>query len=311
MQFLIENPVLFIVGPTASGKTALAVDLAIQLNAEVISADSRYFYRGMDIGTAKPTLAERKGVPHHLIDVADPDVTISLGEFRQNVLRLIEAIHKRNKWVILVGGSGQYIHSILEGWSIPEVKPDSRMRAILENWCNEIGARALHEKLSIIDAAAAEKIDYHNVRRTIRAFEVIFHVGHRFSEQGKKYLNLPFHYKIIGLNLNRNDLFKKIDTRIQIMLELGLVNETKKLIEQYGENLPSMSAIGYREIAAFLKGETDLQAAVTLMKKRTHAFVRRQANWFKDADPKIQWYFSDTYQLDVVMNYVNSPLGWK
>ena len=283
-------PVTVIVGPTAVGKTAFAIELAKIANAEIVSADSRYFYRGMDIGTAKPTPEERQSIPHHLIDVADPDETWSLALFQQKAYDTIASIHERGKNVIVVGGTGQYIRALLQGWSPPTMEADLVMRAVLEDWANEIGPMEIHKKLAILDPIAAEKIDYRNVRRTIRALEVIFGSGQRFSEQ-RKVTESPYSFLILGLNRSRSSLYQRIDQRINQMIRQGLIEEVAGLLEKgYSPTLPSMSAIGYREISAYLNHEISLDEAIRLIKQRTRNFVRRQANWFKTSDPQIHWF---------------------
>ncbi|HOG61381.1 MAG TPA: tRNA (adenosine(37)-N6)-dimethylallyltransferase MiaA [Flexilinea sp.] len=283
-------PVTVIVGPTAVGKTAFAIELAKIANAEIVSADSRYFYRGMDIGTAKPTPEERQSIPHHLIDVADPDETWSLALFQQKAYDAITSIHERGKNVIVVGGTGQYIRALLQGWSPPTMEVDLVMRAVLEDWANEIGPMEIHKKLAILDPIAAEKIDYRNVRRTIRALEVIFGSGQRFSEQ-RKVTESPYSFLILGLNRSRSSLYQRIDQRIDQMIRQGFIEEVAGLLEKgYSPALPSMSAIGYREISAYLNHEISLDEAIRLIKQRTRNFVRRQANWFKTNDPQIHWF---------------------
>ena len=283
-------PVTVIVGPTAVGKTAFAIELAKIANAEIVSADSRYFYRGMDIGTAKPTPEERQSIPHHLIDVADPDETWSLALFQQKAYDTIASIHERGKNVIVVGGTGQYIRALLQGWSPPTMEADLVMRAVLEDWANEIGPMEIHKKLAILDPIAAEKIDYRNVRRTIRALEVIFGSGQRFSEQ-RKVTESPYSFLILGLNRSRSSLYQRIDQRIDQMIRQGFIEEVAGLLEKgYSPTLPSMSAIGYREISAYLNHEITLDEAIRLIKQRTRNFVRRQSNWFKTSDPQIHWF---------------------
>ncbi|HPL57652.1 MAG TPA: tRNA (adenosine(37)-N6)-dimethylallyltransferase MiaA [Flexilinea sp.] len=283
-------PVTVIVGPTAVGKTAFAIELAKIANAEIVSADSRYFYRGMDIGTAKPTPEERQSIPHHLIDVADPDETWSLALFQQKAYDAIASIHERGKNVIVVGGTGQYIRALLQGWSPPTMEADLVMRAVLEDWANEIGPMEIHKKLAILDPIAAGKIDYRNVRRTIRALEVIFGSGQRFSEQ-RKVTESPYSFLILGLNRSRSSLYQRIDQRIDQMIRQGFIEEVAGLLEKgYSPALPSMSAIGYREISAYLNHEISLDEAIRLIKQRTRNFVRRQANWFKTNDPQIHWF---------------------
>ena len=288
-QQTTKIPVIFIVGPTASGKTDAGIRLAEYIDGEIVSADSRYLYRGMDIGTAKPNMEERKGIPHWLIDVADPDETWSLSLFQKAADEAIRDIHSRGKLPILVGGTGQYIRAILEGWSIPEGEPDHRLRTVLETWGKTIGAEALYKKLAIVDPEAAAKIEWQNMRRTIRALEVILTTGKKFSAQ-RTVTESPYNAVIYGMKRDRTELYNRIDLRVDMMIRQGLVEETAALLAKgYPETLPSMSAIGYKEICDYLHGKTNLEEAAQLIKFRTHNYVRRQANWFKPNDPQIRW----------------------
>ncbi len=244
----------------------------------------------MDIGTAKPTAAQRARVPHHLIDVADPGEVWSLAVYQREAYRAISTIHARGRLPFLVGGTGQYIRAVMEGWTIPQVKANPRLRIALERWAEAIGPDGLHARLVVLDHKAADKIDYRNLRRTIRALEVILITGRRFSRQRRK---SPPPYRILQLGLirSRDKLYARIDARIQAMLDAGLVEEVKSLLEQgYSPDLPTLSAIGYREISAYVRGEIDLEEAIKLMKRHTRQFVRRQANWFKEDDPDIHWF---------------------
>lgn len=291
-------PVAAIVGPTGVGKTALAIQLAQRLEAEVVSADSRLLYRGMDIGTAKPTLAERAGVSHHLIDVAEPDQVWSLAQYLSAARRVIEDIHRRGRLPLLVGGTGQYLRSLSEGWSPPEAAPLPHLRLALENWARQITPAGLHQRLGVIDPAAAGRIDPRNLRRTVRALEVIFSTGRRFSEQRSR-SQPPYRMLQLGLTLPRPELYQRIDARIEQMIAAGLVEEVAALLERgYSPELPTFSAIGYREISAYLQGEISLEEAVRLMKRQTRIFVRRQANWFRLDDPNIHWFNADENPLD-------------
>ena len=279
-----------IVGPTAVGKTETALRLAEQFEGEIVSADSRLFYRGMDIGTAKPTLEERQRVPHHLIDVAEPDEVWSLGVFKTAAQQVIAEIHARKRLPFLVGGTGQYITALIEDWTVPPQQPDTRLREVLERWARQIGKESFHQKLAIIDPPAAEKIDPRNLRRTVRAMEVIFKTGIRFSEQRGKGKS-PYQVLKIGLRRPRVELYERIDRRIDQMLAAGLVDEVQRLLEKgFTPHAPAFSAIGYREIMLFLQGKISLEEAVQLMRKNTRQFVRRQANWFKESDPQIHWF---------------------
>ena len=283
-------PLVVILGPTAVGKTGFAIQLARKMNGEIVSADSRLLYRGMDIGTAKPSLEQRKQVPHHLIDVADPDQIWSLTLFKQKAQEIIHDIQARNRLPFLVGGTGQYIRAIVEDWQIPEVKPDFRLRKALENWADEIGSDGLHVRLSVLDLDSANRIDSRNLRRTIRALEVIFHSGKKFSNQQLKG-NPIYRLVQIGLILPRQELFNHIDLRIDQMFADGFVSEVQSLLlKGYASDLASFSAIGYREVIDFLQGKTTLDEALILIRRRTRLLVRRQANWFKQDDPDIYWF---------------------
>ncbi len=281
---------ILIVGPTGVGKTSLSIELAELIGGEIISADSRYLYRGMDIGTAKPTELELKSVRHHMINITEPDKTWSLSQFLEKTLQLIGNIHCRGCIPIVVGGTGQYFRALTEGWQIPEFEPNPKLRSILINWGNEIGALNLHYKLAINDAEAAKFIDPTNKRRTIRALEVIFCTGKRFSELRTKE-GPAYDYWIIGLSMDRPKLYQLVDNRIDAMITQGLLDEVKELLARgYDANLPAISAIGYREIIHHIHGEIDLEHAKALMRKNTRQLIRRQANWFKQSDPSIHWY---------------------
>lgn len=293
-------PIVVILGPTGVGKTELSLQLAERLNGEIISADSRLLYRGMDIGTAKPSREEQARVPHHLIDVADPDEIWSLAQFQKEALSAIEHIHQRRKLSFLVGGTGQYIHAITKGWQIPEVEPNPGLRQALERWALEVTPLGLHERLACLDPQAAQVIDYRNVRRTIRALEVILSTGRRFSAQRSRGTS-PYDILQIGLNRPRAELYTRIDQRIHRMLDQGLIEEVRGLFKRgYSPNLPSMSAIGYYEIGMFVLGKMSLEEAILVMKRRTRVFVRRQANWFKLNDPEIHWFELDHQGLQEV-----------
>lgn len=285
-----NSPLVLIVGPTAVGKTDLAIQLALRLNGEVVSVDSRLFYRGMDIGTAKPTKSEISRVPHHLIDIVEPDQTLSLAVFQSMAQNAIAEIHARQKLPLLVGGTGQYVRAVTHGWTPPEVKPDEKLRAVLENLKEDKGKEWLYEKLKILDPEAAANIDLRNVRRTIRALEVIFSTGRRFSEQ-RASSGTSYPLITIGLIRPREELYRRVDERIEKMFANGLLEEVKSLLDKgYSSDLPSMSAIGYRECVSVIKGQMDIDQAKVEMKRLTRIFVRRQANWFKESDPQIHWF---------------------
>lgn len=292
-----KPPLILIVGPTAVGKTELAIQLAETLNGEIVSADSRLFYRGMDIGTAKPSPAEMARAPHHLIDIVYPDETLSLAVFQQQAREIIADIHKRGKLPFLVGGTGQYIRAVTEGWIPPEVVPNESMRNVLEKMREERGKEWLYEALRSLDPEAAEKIDARNYRRTIRALEVIFTTGRKFSAQ-RGQGDAPYHLVTIGLMRPRMELYQRVDERIETMFAAGLLDEVQGLLDKgYSPSLPSMSAIGYRECVGVIKGELTAEQAKAEMKRITRIFVRRQANWFKESDPRIHWFHPERENL--------------
>ncbi len=283
-------PLVVIVGPTAVGKTEISIQLAERLGGEIVSADSRLFYRGMDIGTAKPTARERRGIPHHLIDVADPTSTWSLALFQQAAAAAIAGIHARRRLPMLVGGTGQYIHAVTYGWTPPVTSPDAHLRAELESRAEQAGYLALHAELQQLDPASAEKIDARNVRRTIRALEVIRLTGKKFSEQQGQ-AESPYRLLTIGLTRPRPELYARVDARIEAMFAAGLLDEVQRLLDSgCSPNLPTLSAIGYRECVQVLAGRMDPEQAKVEMRRLTRIFVRRQANWFKLTDLSIHWF---------------------
>ncbi|MCL0094167.1 tRNA (adenosine(37)-N6)-dimethylallyltransferase MiaA [Dehalococcoidia bacterium] len=282
-----------ILGPTAVGKSKLAMDLAQQLDGEIISADSRQVYRFLDIGTAKPTPEERSLVPHHLIDIVDPDEDFNLATYQGLAHAAINDVQRRGKLPFLVGGSGLYVRAVLEGWSIPQVPPNAQIRQELEARAEAGGGDTLFQELRRLDPEAAGEIDPRNLRRVIRALEVCRSTGRRFSELRKK-ASPDFDTLIIGLTVERAELYRRIDSRVDRMIEQGLVEEVSDLIGRgYSPDLPSMSSVGYQEIGRFLSGETDLATAVQRVKYETHRFARHQYAWFRLRDERIHWFESN------------------
>jgi tRNA dimethylallyltransferase len=306
----IDRPLIVILGPTAVGKTETSILIAEHLGGEIVSADSRLFYRGMSIGTAKPSKEEQMRVPHHLIDVADPDEPWSLALFQQKAKEVIENIHERGKIPLLVGGTGQYIHAVVNAWEPPVQPADEKLRMILDLYGRRIGPFELHRKLAILDPIAAKNIQAQNVRRTVRALEVIFSTGRLFSSQRSKG-KCPYSILQIGLTRPRPELYERIDDRIEKMLADGLIEEVRELLNYgYTRDLSTMSAIGYREICAYINGEMSLDEAVIQMKRLTRQFVRRQANWFKLTDPKIHWFQAGINSQIEIEEYIQTGQGW-
>ena len=286
----MRTPLVVIVGPTAVGKTALSLRVGQTFAGEIISADSRQIYRKLDIGTDKVSAAQRDLVPHHLIDTLEPDEVMTLAEFQARAFKTIDLIHQRQHVPFLVGGTGQWVWSVVEGWGIPKVAPDPVLRAELETEANQLGSENFHAKLAAVDPPAAQKLDPRNVRRVIRALEVYYKTGVPISEHQHK-TPPPYQTLIIGLTRPREALYKRIDQRIEEMMAEGLVQEVETLVAQgYGWDLPAMSGLGYRQIGQYLQGDVTLEEAVALIKKETRRFVRQQYNWFRIADPRIEWF---------------------
>lgn len=283
-------PLILIVGPTAVGKTEIAIQIAEKMTGEIVSADSRTFYRGMDIGTAKPSVSDRQRVPHYLIDIADPQETLSLAEFQRSARLAIAEIHGRGNLPFLVGGTGQFIRAVTQGWSPPQVKPNPIIRTVLKEMVEEKSPGWLYEKLCALDPTAAMNIDPRNFRRTIRAFEVIFVTGRKFSDLRAKTAS-QYRLVTIGLMRPRPELYERVDARIEAMFSNGLLEEVRGLVESgCSTTLPSMTSIGYLECTRVLSGEWTLDQARRGMKRATRRFIRRQANWFKPSDPEIRWF---------------------
>lgn len=278
-----------IVGPTAVGKTSLSLELAKLLPAEIVSVDSRQVYRNMNIGTAKPTLEEQSLVPHHLIDIAEPADDFSLAAYLERAHCVIQDVRNRGRLPLLVGGTGQYLWALLEDWRVPSVAPDSKFREEMEALAAEQGNETVHDRLRELDPDSAAAIDPRNLRRVVRALEVHHQTGIPFSKMRSRgegrYRSL-----VIGLTLPREELYRRIDQRVDRMMQLGWLDEVRCLLERgVTAEQPSMSSVGYRDLAAFLQGEVSLEDAVRNIKSQTRQFARRQSAWFRLSDPRIRW----------------------
>jgi tRNA dimethylallyltransferase len=283
--------VLVLTGPTAIGKSAIAINVAHKLNGEIISADSMQVYKDMDIGTAKPSIQELKEVSHHLIDIVEPDKEFSVVEYQRKARQEIENISNRGKLAILVGGSGLYVRAVIDRLEFPQGKLDSKIRKKLEEELQEIGSEALYEKLKKLDLKAAACIHPRNTRRIIRALEVIESTGHLFSDFQKEWNKRESIYdvQIIALNLPRDELYAKIDERVNKMISDGLIDETKSLFSQgYGKTITSKQALGYRQILDYLEEKISLEECISLIKQKTRHFAKRQMTWLR-RDPRIFW----------------------
>jgi tRNA dimethylallyltransferase len=298
-----KQPLLVLIGPTAVGKTRMSLDIAKYWNAEIISGDSMQVYRGMDIGTAKIPLDEREGIPHHLIDICEPEESYSAADFQAGAIKVIDQIAGRGRLPFIVGGTGLYVESVCYQYQFAEIGSDEAFRQEQEQYAAANGAEALHRRLAEIDPPAAERLHPNDLRRVIRALEVYHLTGQTFSEQqaGQK-KDSPYELCIIGLTMDRAELYRRIEQRVDIMIEQGLVEEVKRLMER---DLPpqavAMQGLGYKEIADYLHGNCSLAAAVERLKRDTRRFAKRQLSWFRHMD--------DIHWIDMGENFHNNLLS--
>lgn len=298
-----------IVGPTASGKSSIALELARKLGGEIVNADSRQVYRGMDIGTAKPSVAERGLVPHHLFDIAGPQETYSLVRYQRDARAALEDIWARGAFAWLVGGTGQYVWSLLENWQVPEVPPHQELRARLSAEAAEHGHEVLHKRLQQVDPAAAQVIDARNVRRVIRALEVFEVSGIPISEAQKKG-DPDFDFMMFGVSMPREELVTRINRRVEQMFEDGIVLEARELLRAgVPPNASALSSIGYSESVRYLQKDIKRDKAIELTKRATKKLSRRQAQWFREEDPRIHWMRKVEVASRVVARFVDAEYG--
>lgn len=278
-----------IVGPTGAGKSAAALQLAQRLGGEIVNADSRQVYRGMDIGTAKPTPAERRLVRHHLYDTRDPRQSYSLAEYLADAREALEAIWARGNFPWLVGGTPQYVWALLENWQVPPIPPDPALRTALQEIAQLEGPASLHARLAAVDPTAAARIDPRNSRRIIRALEVYQKTGRPISEWQKK--SPPdFEFLLFAIDIPRRELYARVDDRVERMFAAGLVDEVHSLLRAgVPPDAPAMSSIGYREVVAYLQARITLGEAIERTKHATHRLIRSQEQWFRRHDPRITW----------------------
>lgn len=282
-------PLIAVVGPTAAGKTALGVALAQRLDGEIIGADSRQVYRGLDAGTAKPTPEERRRARHHLIDVINIDEAFGLAQYLQLVGEAIRDVRARGHLPILVGGTGQYVWALVEGWQTPRVPPDPELRDRLALRVEVEGPDSLHAELTARDPVAAAAIHPHNTRRVVRALEIMALTG-RPASQLRALKASPPASLIFGLSMPRTVLYERIDRRVDAMFEGGLVQEVAALLQAgYASTLPSLSGIGYAQVVQYLHGDIGLDSARERTKTATHRLARQQGAWFRTDDARITW----------------------
>lgn len=295
---------IVITGPTASGKTALSVRLAKELGAEIVNADSMQIYKYMDIGTAKPTVEEREGVPHHLIDIVNPDELFSVARYCECAKSAIDDIHSRGKTAVMVGGTGLYVDSLVNNIQFSETEPDEEYRQLLETEAQERGNECIYEKLKAIDPESAAKIAVQDTKRIIRALEVYHVTGKTITWHNEQSRSMPSPYNttMFAISMDRDALYDKINRRVDVMLELGLVDEVKKILEMgVDEKATSMQAIGYKEIVGYLKGEISLEKAADDIKQGSRRYAKRQLTWFR-RNSNINWIENDVEEILKVLN---------
>ncbi|MDR7434333.1 MAG: tRNA (adenosine(37)-N6)-dimethylallyltransferase MiaA [Armatimonadota bacterium] len=303
-----HGPLIVICGPTAVGKTAASIEVAKAIGGEIICADSRTVYRYMDIGTAKPTEDQRRQVPHHLLDVADPSEVFTVVQFVAMAEEAIRSIHEKGKVPLLVGGTGLYIRAVVDGLTIPMVPPNWELRSRLEEEARKFGPEALHRRLAETDPVAAQRIHPGNVRRVIRALEVYAATGRPISSmQSRK--GSPYTVTMIGLTLDRPKLYARIADRVYTQIHQGLVEEVRSLLARgYSRELPAMQGLGYKEIAGYLQGEYSLEEAIRRVIVNTRRYAKRQFTWFL-RDPRIQWIDVDDLSPPEIARRILGLLG--
>ena len=285
-----QKPIVAIVGPTAIGKSRIGIEIAKVLHTEILTADSCQVYRGMDIGTDKPTLPERQGVPHRLIDLVAPDQSFNVGDFRRHALQEISRLHNESLLPLVVGGTGLYIRGLLRGLC-PGPPANWPLRKALTQEATERGWPFLHEKLQQVDPDLARRLHPNDQPKVLRALEVYQTLGIPFSQvqQQHQFQETPYPFLLIGLTMERQTLYHRIETRVEWEIEKGLVKETQQLMQQgYSRNFGSMKGLGYRQFSGYLAGEYSYDEAVRLLKRDTRHFAKRQMTWFRK-EPGIHW----------------------
>ncbi|PLT27607.1 tRNA (adenosine(37)-N6)-dimethylallyltransferase MiaA [Peribacillus deserti] len=312
MKKLAKEKLLVIIGPTAVGKTKLSVELARMFNGEIISGDSMQIYRGMDIGTAKVTPEEMQDVPHHLIDIKDPDEGFNAAEFQNLAAKLISDISGRGKLPIIAGGTGLYIQSVIYGYQFPDIPSDEEYRKMLEVKAGEEGPEAIFALLQKVDPASAERIPYQNTRRVIRALEIFHCTGKTMSEQMETQpQELKYDTVIIGLDMDRELLYKRINDRVDFMVEQGLEEEVRKFYDEGLKDCQSIQAIGYKELYDYFDGRASLEKAVENLKQNSRRYAKRQLTWFRNK-MEVAWFnMGDGVSFDKKVDEISAFIAGK
>ncbi|MFS0782206.1 tRNA (adenosine(37)-N6)-dimethylallyltransferase MiaA [Bacillus sp. 1P06AnD] len=313
MKRMRKQKLVCIMGPTAVGKTRLSVDVAKAFSGEIISGDSMQVYRGMDIGTAKITNEEMEGIPHHLIDIKNPDEPFNVAQFQELVTAAIEDISSRGHVPIIAGGTGLYIEAVLQNYSFSESVSDPAYRSELESIARKDGVKKVHQMLAEIDSESAHAIHPNNTRRVIRALEIYHCTGEKMSDQQQKE-NKEYVYDaaLIGLNIDRETLYERIDKRVDLMLEAGLLNEVKGLYERGFRDCQSIQAIGYKELYAYFDGLVSYEDAVQQLKQNSRRYAKRQLTWFRNK-MDLEWFKMDDEpypkKVHEILAYVEGKLS--
>lgn len=297
--------VIVIVGPTAVGKTKLSINLAKMLQTEIISGDSMQVYRGMDIGTGKITVNDMAGIPHHMIDIKEPDEDFSVAAYQQTVQQEIAQLHDKQMIPIVVGGSGLYVQSVLYDYQFSDQKRDEQLTKQLEARMEQEGNIALHKELQSIDPEQAKDIHPNNKRRLIRALEIYYTTGKtKTALQAQQKPQAHYNHFIIGLEMDRDALYEQINKRVDLMMAHGLLEEVTTLYEKGYEHTQAMKAIGYKELIPYIKGDMELSSAITLLKRNSRRYAKRQYTWFKNK-LDIQWYNLSNEKYDNIVNKIS------
>ncbi|MGP4040218.1 tRNA (adenosine(37)-N6)-dimethylallyltransferase MiaA [Gracilibacillus sp. D59] len=286
----MKEKLVVIVGPTAVGKTALSIEVAKKFNGEIISGDSMQIYRGLDIGTAKVTEAEKDGIPHYMLDILEPHQSFSVADFQKQVQQNIEEIHQKHKLPIIAGGTGLYIQSVLYDYQFAVNERSTEYHEQIESEIEREGIDYVYQRLKRVDPLQAEKIHPNNQRRLIRALEVFDRTGMTMTEYQQKQLEQSrYDFRIVGLQMDRPLLYERINKRVDQMIESGLIEEVNRLYQEGLENTQAMRGIGYKEILPYIKGEQSLEEVIDTLKRNSRRFAKRQYTWFKNKMP-VDWY---------------------
>ena len=305
----LKDNLCIIVGPTSIGKSDLGVNLAIKHNGEVISADSMLIYKHMDLGTAKVRKDEMKGIPHHMIDIISPVEGFTVSDIKYMAKSHIGEINEKGKLPIVVGGTGLYVNSLVYNLDFAEIPPNEDLRSEYESLIEQFGNEYLHERLMKIDPISGEKISLKDKKRTMRALEIYDSTGKTMSEHNKNFrvMNEDYNLVYIALNMDRSQLYERINHRVDVMFESGLVEEVKSILEMgYSPDLVALKAIGYKEIIMYLENQITLEEAIELIKKGSRNYAKRQLTWFR-RDKRIKWINIDEYDNNIdVCNHISN-----